>query len=74
MYRLLSLPPFLGKRFYGVGMYEIGKMKNAPGVSALPNDGAFGVIAQTAFGPVFIGGSIGDTGHKSWFFSLGHLF
>jgi NTE family protein len=55
-------------------MYEIGKMKNAPGVSALPNDGAFGVIAQTAFGPVFIGGSIGDTGHKSWFFSLGHLF
>ena len=73
-YRLLSLPPFLGRGFYGVGMYEIGKMKNAPGVSALPNDGAFGVIAQTAFGPVFIGGSIGDTGHKSWFFSLGHLF
>ena len=63
-----------GGGFYGVGMYEIGKMYNAPGVSALPNDGAFGVITRTAFGPVFIGGSIGDTGHKSWFFSLGHLF
>ena len=73
-YRLLNLPPFVGGGFYGVAMYEIGKMYNAPGVSALPNDGVFGVITRTAFGPVFIGGSIGDTGHKSWFFSLGHIF
>ncbi len=74
MHRVLSLPPFLGGGVYGVALYEIGKMYNAPGVSKLPNDGAAGMIVRTAFGPVFIGGSVGDTGHASWFFSLGHLF
>jgi NTE family protein len=74
MHRLVALPPFLGGGVYGVGLYEIGKMYNAPGVSKLPNDGAGGVIVRTAFGPVFIGGSVGDAGHATWFFSLGHLF
>ena len=74
MHRLLSLPPFIGSGFYGVAMYEVGKMYNAPGVSALPMDGALGIIARTAFGPVLIGGSVGDTGHTSWFFTLGHIF
>ena len=40
MHRLLNLPPFVGGGFYGVTLYEIGKMYNAPGVSTLPNDGA----------------------------------
>jgi NTE family protein len=74
MHRVLSLPPFLGGGVYGVALYEIAKMQNAPGVSKLPNDGAAGMIVRTAFGPVFIGGSVGDTGHAMWFFSLGHLF
>jgi NTE family protein len=74
MHRVLSLPPFIGGGVYGVVLYEIGKMYNAPGVSRLPNDGAAGMIVRTAFGPVFIGGSVGDTGHATWFFSLGHLF
>ena len=29
---------------------------------------------NTAFGPVFIGGSVGDTGHSKWFFQLGRVF
>jgi NTE family protein len=40
----------------------------------LSGDGAAGVIAETAFGPVFIGGSVGDTGHQKWFFQLGRVF
>lgn len=28
----------------------------------------------TALGPVFIGGSVGDTGHATWFFALGRVF
>ena len=55
-------------------MFEVGKMYNAPGVRKLPTGGAAGVIAQTALGPVFVGGSIGDTGHATWFFSLGRVF
>jgi NTE family protein len=55
-------------------MYEVGKMFNAPGVSKLPNDGAAGFIVRTALGPLFLGGSVGDTGHATWFFALGRVF
>lgn len=74
MRRLSTLPPFLGSGIYGIGLYEIGKMYNAPGVSRLPNDGALGVLIRTSLGPLLIGGSVGDTGHGTWFFSLGRLF
>ena len=74
LHSLATLPPFLGGGLYFVTMYEIGKMYNAPGVSKLPTDGAAGLIAQTALGPVFVGGSVGDTGHATWFFSLGRVF
>jgi NTE family protein len=74
LHRLLTLPPFLGNGLYAVTLYEVGKMFNAPGVSRLPNDGAAGVIVRTAIGPVFVGGSVGDTGHATWFFALGRVF
>jgi NTE family protein len=74
LHKLLTLPPFLGNSVYAVTLYEIGKMFNAPGVSRLPNDGAAGVIVRTAIGPLFLGGSVGDTGHATWFFGLGRVF
>jgi NTE family protein len=74
LHDLLTLPPFVGQRVYAVAVYEVGKMFDAPDVSRLPNDGAAGVIAETAIGPLFIGGSIGDTGHAKWFFALGRVF
>ncbi len=74
LHRLLTLPPFLGTGVYAVALYEIGKMFNAPDVSKLPNDGAAGVIVRTAIGPLFLGGSVGDTGHAKWFFALGRVF
>jgi NTE family protein len=74
LHNVLTLPPFIGQGVYAVAFYEVGKMFNAPEVSRLPNDGAAGVIAQTAIGPLFIGGSVGDTGHAKWFFALGRVF
>jgi len=74
LHRLSTLPPFLGNGVYAVTFYEVGKIFNAPGVSRLPTDGAAGVIARTALGPMFIGGSVGDTGHATWFFALGRVF
>ncbi len=74
LHRLLTLPPFLGEGLYAATFYEVGKMYNAPGVSILPTDGAAGFIVRTALGPVFIGGSVGDTGHAQWFFALGRVF
>ncbi|HEY6946221.1 MAG TPA: patatin-like phospholipase family protein [Candidatus Acidoferrum sp.] len=71
---LLTLPPFVGKKVYAVGAYEIGKMYGVTIGSNLPNDVAVGFLAQTAVGPFFIGGSVGDSGHRQWFFQLGRVF
>lgn len=74
LHEIASLPPFLGKKVYAVGTYEFGKMYGFADQSKFPNDVAAGVIAQTAFGPFFIGGSVGDSGHQKWFFQLGRVF
>ena len=74
LHQIASLPTFLGKNVYAVGNYEFGKMYGFANESKFPNDFAAGVIAQTAFGPFFIGGSVGDSGHQKWFFQLGRVF
>jgi NTE family protein len=74
MHDLLTLPPFLGKKVYAVGTYEIGKMYGITTGTEFPNDVAAGFLAETAVGPFFIGGSVGDSGHRKWFFQLGRVF
>ena len=74
LHDLMTLPPFVGGRVYAIGAYEFGKMYGAPNESGFPNDFAAGVLAETVVGPLFLGGSIGDTGHHKWFFQLGHVF
>lgn len=74
MHDLLTLPPFVGKKVYAVGSYEIGKMYGVTTGSEFPNDVAAGLLAKTAVGPFFIGGSVGDSGHRKWFFQLGRVF
>jgi NTE family protein len=74
MHDLLTLPPFLGKKVYAVGSYEIGKMYGVTTGTNLPDDIAAGFLAETALGPFFIGGSVGDSGHRKWFFQLGRVF
>lgn len=75
LHDLFSLPPFVGRKVYAIGTYEFAKMYNYPRPeSGFPNDVAAGVIAETAFGPFFIGGSVGDTGHHKWFFQVGRAF
>jgi NTE family protein len=71
---LFTLPPFVGRKVYAVGAYEFGKMYGATNSSKFPNDFAAGVIAETALGPVLIGASAGDSGHRKWFFQLGRVF
>jgi len=73
--QIATLPPFVGKAVYFTGFGEVGKMYADPlGAPKLSGDGGLGVIANTAFGPVFIGAAAGDTGHYKWFFQLGRVF
>jgi NTE family protein len=71
---LFTLPPFVGKKVYVVGSWEFGKMYGATNSSRFPNNFTAGLFAETALGPLFIGESVGDTGHQKWFFFLGRVF
>jgi NTE family protein len=75
MYRLLRLNPVIGDAIYGSGFYEIGKVwGGAAGTSNLPNDVAGALIVKTLIGPIYGGASIGDSGHRKFFFGLGRIF
>ena len=74
LHDLLTLPPLAGKKIYAIGTFEFGKMYGFPAASRFPNDFAAGILAETAVGPLILGGSIGDSGHRKWFFQLGRVF
>ena len=74
LHQIASISPFFGKKVYAVGTYEAAKMYGAANESKFPNDFAAGVLAETALGPFFVGGSIGDSSHHKWFFQLGRVF
>jgi len=74
LHDLWTLPPLAGKKIYAIGTFEFGKMYGFPASSKFPNDFAAGILAETAVGPLILGGSIGDSGHRKWFFQLGRVF
>lgn len=75
LHPLWKLPPLLGKRVYVVAAAEAGKIYQ-PGAhqSSLPADFSAGIVMNTIFGPVEIGGGAGATGHYKFFYQLGRVF
>ena len=71
LHDLWRLPPFVGKKVYFAAEVEAAKMG---GGSPWASDVAVGLVAQTAFGPLLIGASAGNEGHRRWFFKLGRVF
>jgi NTE family protein len=75
LHKVFTLPQFVGKQVYLTGFAEVGKMYGDPfPAPKLSGDAAGGILAETFFGPILIGGSVGDTGHQKWFFQLGRVF
>jgi NTE family protein len=74
---LKQLPPFLGGKLYFLARLEGGgyqRVDDAPYHYRNPADGAGALVVNTIFGPVLIGGAVGDAGHHRFFFSLGRVF
>jgi NTE family protein len=74
---LKKLPPFLGSGIYLDARYEIGKAYNLPGIAPYPQyeqDGVGEIVMNTIFGPVMVGGAIGNHDHQKFFFRIGRLF
>jgi NTE family protein len=70
--KLKNLSPLLGSTIEALGMFEIGKTYRPP--FALPGDLAGALIVNTIFGPVEVGGAVGDYGHSKFFFQIGRIF
>jgi NTE family protein len=77
---LAKLPPFLGGNLYLLARIEGGAYQRVdtplgqPAQYRNPGDGVVGLIVNTIFGPVLIGGAVGDAGHHRFFFGLGRVF
>jgi NTE family protein len=74
VHKVYKLPSLLGGNIYLTAAYEIGKPYGIPGAPSLPMDGVAGVLLDYAFGPLFLGGAGGESGHRKFFFYLGRWF
>ena len=75
LFKLRELSPILKQNMYLFSMYEAGKAYGQPSsTAAVAHDATLGVLFQTVFGPVFFGGSIGDSQHRRAFFKVGQFF
>lgn len=74
---LHRLPPFLGSTVDLLAGYELGKtykLANGPVPPNLPMDGFVGIIVNTIFGPVEVGGAVGNNDQGRFFFQVGRTF
>lgn len=75
LYRLWEISPLLKQNVYLLTMYEAGKAYGQPASTAkVAQDATVGVLFQTVFGPMFFGGSLGDSQHRKFFFEVGRFF
>jgi NTE family protein len=74
---LKKLPPLLGSTIDLIGIFEVGKtyqLPHGPKPPYLPGDVVGGLVVNTIFGPVEIGGAVGNYGHGKFFFQVGRIF
>ena len=75
--KLLKLPPLLGRTIDFLGTFEIGKtyqIPNGPKPPYLPGDLVGALVIDTLFGPVEVGGAVGNYGHSKFYFQIGRIF
>jgi NTE family protein len=75
--KLMRMPPLLGSTIDVLGMFEIGKtypLPNAPKPPHLPGDIVGALVVNTLFGPVEVGGAIGEYGRAKFYFQIGRVF
>jgi NTE family protein len=75
--KLTKLPPLLGSTIDFLGMFEAGKtyqLPNGPKPPYLPGDIVGALVVDTRFGPLEVGGAVGNYGHGKLYFQIGRIF
>jgi NTE family protein len=74
IHELGKVAPLFGEKIYALGFYELAKTYGGVDPSRFPTDLNAGLVINTLFGPVFLGGAYGDTGHRKIYFQIGRIF
>jgi NTE family protein len=69
-----SLPSFISTKIYFGGWYEAGSVFEKFDSARFRQSVTGGVLMETPFGPIFVGGSFAEGGRKKLYFSLGRFF
>lgn len=75
--KLTKLPPLLGSTIDFLGMFEAGKTYQLPNGRKppyLPGDIVGALVVDTRFGPLEVGGAVGNYGHGKFYFQIGRIF
>ena len=67
------LPSLLGDRLYLRGLVEVGSAFERSSDAVLELSATFGLAADTFFGPLFLGASVGNGGHTRVYFLAGKV-
>jgi NTE family protein len=70
-YKLGALPALIGGKVLLMGGVDVAKAYYLPNKPDLPLDGWAGLVVNTFLGPMLIGGSVGDSGHRKFFVQFG---
>jgi len=74
---LTYLPSIIGSSIDFLGAFEVGKtyrLPNGPEPPNVPGDIVGALVLNTRFGPLQVGGAVGDYGHAKIFFQIGKIF
>ncbi len=74
LHALAKLPPLLGGKVYASSWYEVGGAFQNIASARFFNNISGGVVVVTRFGPVALGGSLGEGGRARLYFSFGRFF
>jgi NTE family protein len=74
MHQINRRAPVTDGRLYFMADYEVGRMFDFGNSTQAPMDVNAGFLVRTIVGPLFVGGSAGDSGHRKWYFQMGHVF
>ncbi len=70
-YQLAELPALIGGKIMLIGGVDVAKAYDLPDASHHPTDAVAGMVINTFLGPLLVGGSVGDSGHRKLFFQFG---
>ncbi len=74
LHELKSQPSLFGSKVFLVGYAQAARARDFQNDTRYPANATGGVLLRTLFGPIFVGGSVGDSGHRKWFFGVGRFF